>query len=374
MNYTAAVLKTPLLESENARKQFLGRAGAAYGVVVALGFALSFWLPDALILRQAAAADWWYKLALGLLASVPFCALIGWLAARARWSAISIGFWIVGGIGLAWLGGRVAFDGVSLIARLSDPYPSAQVMYPFTPSAQAYTGISMTIGAGAGLLVGLLSLMATDRAWERSTSDNRLSARSVLILLVGLPPVLLMGVLADFQIQSSLRAPLESVGTVIAAGVDRAVDLRQARLVYLEPYRDQMSSNYVSRLSSLSPELDTGSVDVTFDTGLMVRCQFGYGAVFLCARLDADLVEWLTQLLTAGHLTCNGCAMRVERDVRRWLNAVLPSMGALRDVRPLNHLGGWFYLRGTFDSGRAIDCRLQGNRPIVVNLCVEVAD
>ena len=36
------------------------------------------------------------------------------------------------------------------------------------------------------------------------------------------------------------------------------------------------------------------------------------------------------------------------------------------------HHEGWIYLRATFDSERKIDCRFSGDRPISVDLCVEV--
>jgi len=374
VSYTTAALQTPLIASEDVRKRLVRRAGIAYGVVIALGFAASFWLPDALILRQASAEGWWIKLALGSAISVPACALIGWLAARARWSAVTIGWWMLGGAGLAWLGGRVAFDGVSLVARLQDPYPSAVMMFPFTPAAQAFTGISMVIGAGAGLLIGLLSLLATDRAWEHSTRANRLGARSIATLLLGVPPMLVLGFMADFQIQSSSRAPVEATAQVIEQGLDRRVDLAQARLPYLQPYRDRMSAGYAARLVALSSDLTTAAVDVTFESGLLLRCTFGFGSVFLCVDVGDDFDRAMTDLLTVGHLTCSGCGIQADRDVRAWLVGVLPSLGGLREVRLLQHLGGWLYLRGTFASGRAIDCRFAGNRPIVVNLCIEAAD
>jgi hypothetical protein len=79
----------------------------------------------------------------------------------------------------------------------------------------------------------------------------------------------------------------------------------------------------------------------------------------------------MEQLLTTGHVACSGCAIQVDRAVRRWLTAVLPAMGALREVTWLQHQGGWLYQRATFDTGRAIDCRFRGSKPTVVDLCVE---
>jgi len=104
---------------------------------------------------------------------------------------------------------------------------------------------------------------------------------------------------------------------------------------------------------------------------LILRCQHGYGQVFICSAIDQDLRAWQEQLATRGRLTCAGCPAQVERAVRIWLAAALPDMGALREVTFLQHLGGWLYQRATFEGGRAIDCRFRGHRPVLVDLCVE---
>src|SRR5205814_4066006 len=89
-----------------------------------------------------------------------------------------------------------------------------------------------------------------------------------------------------------------------------------------------------------------------------------------CSDIGADTHDWMAGLAARGHLTCAGCYVRVERDVRRWLAATLPSAGALRSVTLLQHSGGWLYQRATYDSGRAIDCRFSGDKPVVVDLCL----
>ena len=187
MSYSAAGLQTPILETVEIRRHFIDKAGAVYGAVVAIGFMLFFWLPDAIILRQVSFQLWWGKLVLGLFASLCVCVPIGWLAAKSRWSGISLLLWIVSGGLLAWVGGRVQFDGLSWLASLADPYPSGQVMYPFTPSAAAFTGFGIVVGAGAGLCIGLLSFPALDRAWNHATDRNGFSVRSIAMLCVCLP-------------------------------------------------------------------------------------------------------------------------------------------------------------------------------------------
>jgi hypothetical protein len=371
LSYYAATLRTPLIENEQVHLRFLRKAGAAYGAVVAVVFVLAFWLPDALALRQASASLWWQKLVIGPIIALPICLLIGWLAASSRWSAITILIWMLGSAALAWLGGRIAFDGLSFIARLSDPYPPARTMYPFSLPVGGFTGISMVIGAIAGLFIGLVSIYATERAWDRSTEHHRLSRASITVLWLCLPFVVIFGLMADFQLQASVRTAFVGVDQTIKIASNPNVDLEQARLPYFKSVRDQLSPRYSLSWNQSSADLEYTTIDVQFDTGLLLRCPHAYGSVFICTNLSQNVQEWMTQLMTVGHLTCVGCPVQVERDTRRWLNAVTPMLGPLREVKLLQLLGGWFYMRGTFDSGRSVDCRFSGDRPIVVDLCVE---
>lgn len=369
--FSTSVLRTPLIEDESIHQRVVCVAGTVYGVIAALVFGLTFWGPNALMLDDASAPVGWQMLALGLIACVPIGLLIGWLAARSRWSAISIVLWIIAGALFAWIGGRLPYDGLSLLARFNDPYPSDQMMYPFTVPAAGFTGISMVVGAGAGLFVGMLSLVATDRAWEASTDRHRLSVKSILLLLISAPPLIAFGLLADFQINAPLRDSALEVNRVIRIATEPATDLAQARLTFMQSFRAQLVPGHTLLWNSNSPELIRFIIDAQFDSGLLLRCPFSFGSVSLCSNVGRDIHDWMTQLMTTGHTTCASCSVQVDRETRRWLTQVLPSMGTLREVKLLKHLGGWLYQRATFDSERSIDCRFSGDRPIKVDLCVE---
>lgn len=365
-----ASLAAPLIENEHNHRHFIRVAGAAYGAVAGLVFALAVWGQDVAALRDASSALGWQHLVLGLIVFLPLGALIGWLSASARWSAFTLGWWIVGVALMAWLAGRLPYEGQSFLARLSDPYPPAYPMYPISIPAAGYAAFSAIIGALSGLFVGLLSLAALDKAWDFSTKRHRLGVRSGLALFLCAPPLIIAGLMADFQINSSLRAAFVDVDRVIAIASDPATDLTRARLPYMQSFRAQLSSNYTLRWVQSSTEQTTFVIDAQFDTGLLLRCTFGFGSVFSCSNLGQNSHEWMSQLMTVGHTTCAGCDVQVDRDTRRWLAATLPSMGPLREVTLLSHQGGWLYQRATFENGRMIDCRFSGNRPITVDLCL----
>ena len=194
------------------------RAGILYGAFVALGFTLMLLGPDAVALHQAFVHLWWGKLVLGLALILPLGMFFGWLAASARWPGISMLVWISGIALLVLVIGHLPFDGLSWLSSLTDPYPSAQPMYPFSIPSAAVTGISMVIGAGAGLFVGLLGSLALNIAWELSTRSHRLSIRSILILLLGLLPIVPLVPVVDNYIEAALRqAWVETQATVQTA-------------------------------------------------------------------------------------------------------------------------------------------------------------
>jgi len=370
LNSYPHVFSTALLDPR-IRIRVLGSAGVAYGLIFAAGFAAAFWGLAGVQLQRASVGVAWAELLPGLALCLPIGALAGWVAARARWSAVSILIWIIAAPLIAWIAGHLPYEGISWIMRLSDPYPPALPMYPFSAPAGAFTGLSMVIGAGVGLITGLLQLLALDRAWNYSTARHRLSLRSLLTLSICLPGAALFGLFADFQIHSSTRTALLDVSQAFQTALDPNRDLRAAGLPFLQEHRSQLTSDYTLYWVQSSPDLETTTVDVQFDTGRLLRCQHSYGQVFSCTPLDQDLRAWMEQLATRGRLTCAGCPVQTDREVRRWLNVALPALGALREVTFLQHRGGWLYQRATFDSDRSIDCRFRGHRPIVVDLCIE---
>ncbi len=373
MSQLLAATQTPTVVDTSARGRFMQRAGLLYGAIFALGFACAFWGLDALALQQASVYLWWGKFAIGLVLVLPLCMLAGWLSTRIGQSAISIALWIITVALIALIASHMPFDGPSWLASLNDPYPNAQAMYPFSVSSATVTGLCVLIGAGIGLFIGLLSLLLIDRAWERSTRSNRLSLRSILLLGLNLIPIVILAPIMDNYIDAPLRTAFVDVHSAFDLALDPKVNLAAVRLPFLQSLRGQLSSNYTLLWVSSSADQQMNTVDVQFDNGLLLRCGYNFGMVGVCAPLDRDLHEWMTELMTAGHLTCAGCSVQTDRATRRWLAAVLPTYDSakVQSVQMLQDQGGWIYERATFDSGRKIDCRFSGASPIVVDLCIE---
>jgi len=269
------------------------------------------------------------------------------------------------------MGGHIQFDGLSWLMRLTDIYPNEQVMYPFTPAATGYTLISIIAGVGAGLLLGVIGVLAVDRAWEASTPRHGFSLKSLVILGVCLPVLLGLGLAADFQINVNTRGALTAVHQLIETVRNPNADLVRAKLAPMARYQARMSPTYTLYWNTNDADLAHYSIDVQFDTGLMLRCPVLFDNAFLCSELSGKLDEWMTQLLTVEDWTCTNCGLEIDDTVRQWLKATMPTLGRLESINLLKHHGGWLYMRATFDNGRKIDCRFSGAQPIQVDWCAE---
>jgi hypothetical protein len=223
--------------------------------------------------------------------------------------------------------------------------------------------------------MGLISLFAIGRAWDRSTRSNRLSLRSILMLGLSLIPIVPLAPIVDYYIDAPRRFALVDVQTVIDLALDPRVNLDSLRMPFLKNLRGDLSANYSLMWVSSTADEQMSNIDVQFDNGLLLRCDYNFGNVSLCTRLNQNLNEWMTELMTTGHLSCKGCSVRTDRVTRRWLAATLPTLNgsaSLLSVSLLKHQSGWVYERAVFDNGQLIDCRFSGDSPIIVDLCVEI--
>ena len=277
----------PLLDPA-VRVHFIRKAGSVYGFIFGMGYALLVWLPDAIQLQQASAYWAWAKLPIGLIVCPLIGLAAGSLAARVRSALLSVLIWIAVGIAIAWVTGHVPYEGVNLIASLSG---ASEANHPFYLFAAGLTGISMVVGALIGLLAGLLQLILVERAWDASTRSHRVGWRSVLALCWCLPLASVFAFAADTVINAPIRRPVVDVAWTIDRAKEPVIDLRADGVSFLYPYRNQLTSSYTlywngTQSDQASTEW-TDIVEVVFDSGLRLRCQYGgvggHGMVLGCS-------------------------------------------------------------------------------------------
>ena len=374
---------------EQETRRILASAGAAYGLVFGLGFALLMWGRDALLLASSGATLAWTKLLIGLPIAVTLCVLAGRLVGSTSSTAICLALWAVTGSLLGLLAGRLPFDGGNLAAWSADRRLWGLVVFPYTEAAATRTTILMVTGTIIGLVVGFFEDLVVGWSWDRATPSGRMSVQSWLALLVCVPLALPVALLAEDQVHQRLRIPQQRVGTSIKlakAGADeKAFERLGLNYRVVTPFSDRMSGQPRLYLAGYQDVVGftTAQVDVVFENEFTLRCHTQEIGMFLspehrvlsCTDLGKIHTEWMGDLAHAGltgeqrWLDSPLRLLDVSDDVLAWLASHQDELSELYEVSRAGQQGGWLFLSARFDTGFEMTCRFQGVSPAHADRC-----
>ncbi|MBN1977093.1 MAG: hypothetical protein JW918_06795 [Anaerolineae bacterium] len=387
-----------LSDSETDRRQeaearkLTRSAGAAYGLIFGLSFALIIWGRDGALLASARANLAWAKLLLGLPIAVIVASLIGWLASLFSSTAIYITLWAIAGALLSWIAGRMPFDGGNIAVWLTDRRLWGLPVFPYGESAQARTELLLLIGGGIGIAVGFLESLAVQWAWDRATPRGRMSLQSWIVLLVCIPLVIPLATLAEDLVYQRVRVPQQRVSESVALALSGAGEdvFKQHGLNYfaVDTFREDLSQSYVIHQAGYR---DIGGytstqIDAVFEDGFALRCETTEVGMFfspehrvlICTDISKKYAGWMDDLIHAsltGERRWSDDPMRtlsVEEDVINWLNSHNDRIGASYQVTRAGQQGGWVFMSARFDTGFEMICRFHGTSSVQLDQCEEV--
>lgn len=361
------------------RHAFETGVGWRYGLVFGLSLTLVAWGIDAAELAYDSAALFWPKLVLTILIVIPLCAGAGALAARTSLGRKILIWTICGGI-TGWLAIHLPFEGVSALVTLTDPATRGIDVFPFVPGAQERVLFMTAVGALGGVVAGVLQVLATHWAWDRSTQDNRLTRMGWVMLLVSLPFALTLGVVYDGIANAQFRAPISLTNRVIQLALHTPPDLdvqsmETARLLdYLatRSWRSRFSSRYTQYLADFdAATLRSAMVDTAFDDGFIWRCGVSNDGQNLlgCSDLNATYAGYLRDFFVTGDVKCENCFVRIEPGAAEWRKANLPALGDIQDVQVKHHSGGVVLAVARFSTRKQAECRLTGAYTVTLESC-----
>ncbi len=362
-----------------ARRRFEVGAGWRYGLLFGLVLTLVGWGVDAAELAVESAALFWPKILFAILIVIPLCAAAGALAARTSLGRKFL-IWAICGAVTGWLAIHLPFEGLSVLVALTDPPTRGIDVFPFVPAAQERVLFMAVAGALAGVVAGILQILGTHWAWDRSTRDNRLTRSGWLVLLVSLPFALTLGAVYDGIANAQLRAPISLTNRIIQLALHTPPDLdlqsmETGRLLdYLatSQWRSRFSSRYTQHLADFDPDtLRSAMVDTEFDDGFIWRCGVNRDGENLagCIDVNATYAGYLRDFFVTGDVTCPNCFVRVEPGVAEWRKANLPTLGDIQDVQVTHHSGGVVLARARFSTRRQAECRLTGAYTVSIESC-----
>ncbi len=388
----------PLSDSETDRRReaeaskLTRSAGAAYGLVFGLSFALIVWGRDAALLASARANMAWAKLLLGLPIVVIIAGLVSWLASLFSSTAVYIALWAVAGALLGWLTGRIPFDGGNVTAWLADRRLWGLLVFPYGESAQTRTELLLLIGGGIGIAVGFFESLAVQWAWDRATPQGRMSLQSWTVLLVCIPLVIPLATLAEDLVYQRVRVPQQRVSESVALALSGADEeaFRQRGLNYfaIDTFYNDLSQNYLIHLAGYR---DIGGytstqVDAVFEDGFVLRCETTEVGMFLspehrvliCTDISKKYAGWMDDLI---HASLTGerrwiddpmRSLSVEDDVISWLRSHNDQLSESYQATRAGQQGGWVFMSARFDTGFEMVCRFHGTSSVQIDQCEKV--
>ena len=369
-------------DHEQRMRKLLQTAGAGYGMLFGLSFALFTWGYDTYILAAYGASLPWVKLVFGLPLAVAIGGLVGWLAAYTPSMAVSIAVWAGFGALFGVIAGHIPFDGGNLTFWLLDHRLWGEVILDYGRSASVRTTLVILINSIIGVGVGFVETLAVQWAWERSTPEYKLSLGSWTVLLVCVPLAFLSAASIDGFFNQPLRNPQQLTGKLInltLAGEIEENALLQSSYRSIEPYLESFSDRYESHFVSFgwaTGTWESAYVDIVFDNGFTMRCVTSSKTVIYCDDLSQRYDTWVNDLVRSG---LYGEHPWQERDIRRltvhesvvdWLGAHRDQLSENYELRRDGQYNDWVFMAVRFDTGFEMVCRFRETAPVIIDQCV----
>jgi hypothetical protein len=377
--------------SHNDKARRLSRVtGLGYGLVYGLVFGISVWGHDARLLARSNAELAWAKLEIGLPLLLLICAVTGVLAGRNNRVGVWVGAWVASGALIGFVVGEIPFAGYTLATWIAEPALLGVNVYPIDPAGTARMAFTAAVTGSVGSVVGLVGHVLTERARTLASPTGRMMSgrRFAGALLMCLPLAALPGLIGDEIINKPLRTGQKTVHKAISVGSDKGSANSD-----VDPYRDQFSARYVLHLvdHDLGTDLETPTqetIDVTFDSGLVMRCQTsGYGLTG-CLPISPAFESWMDGLIQevlkgdpgADNADRSGREHPIEQAPQagrlsvddhtlRWLASQRKYMSDQYEISRDTQRGGWVILSAHFNTGYTLTCYFYGDSPVVLDHC-----
>ncbi|HOT90897.1 MAG TPA: hypothetical protein PLJ78_13065 [Anaerolineae bacterium] len=357
------------------------RAGAGYGLLFGLGFALYVWGYDTLTLSRSSADMAWGKLTLGLPCLLVIGGLAGLLGAWTPSTLLTTCVWAFTLAGIGWLAGHIPFTGMSWLAGIIDARFAGLTPWPYTGANALRTLLVVLAYAVYGFAVGYVETLAIEWAWDRATPDGRMKigawSRLLVAWVVALPPVFVL----DYLVMAPVRTPQVRVADLIETyleGGEAAVSATGQNIIEAQRNGPRFTPRYTIHFAGFDTTTETlyaGYSDVIFDTGFALRCLVMGEQVTFCDDLSAKLNLRIGQMVQAAKtgerpwLAGQMKTFSVSEEVLGWLQTHQAQLSDTYRLTITAQKGPWMYVTAQFDTGATMTCRFYGNAVVTVDQC-----
>jgi len=329
---------------------------------------LAAWGYDTWVLAHSNAELAWAKLEVGLPLLLLIGAATGALARRRDRAGVWVGAWMVSGALTGVVVGEMPFAGHNLATWIAEPRLWGVNVYPIDPAGAARTAFIAIVTGSVGSVVGLVGHHLVGRARDMAAPRRFLGA----MLTLCLPLAVLTGLFGDTIINTPLRLGPQTVHTAISTGL--AGDVASNRHQF--PAQARYRLHLVDYDSKTSETQGRETIDVAFDSGIVVRCQVSGRKLTGCSPIWPKIEAWMDAVIQEGlrgeqrtALEPQADGVLVDKDTQRWLVSQREMMSERYEISRDTQRGGWIITSARFDTGYVLTCYFHGAAPVVLDRC-----
>jgi hypothetical protein len=362
-----------------AKHAFERRAGWRFGLIFGVLLLVMGYAWDAAQLARFHTEFWWLKFALAAVTILPLAILTGGISGYMNW-LLKLPLWAIFGIIAGWCAIHIPFDGMRIALQPFDANLRIVEYLPVPEAAAESNGMLGTLGASVGLLVGLAQTFLVNSAWERSTSDYRITLSGLALFLLTIPFAFAYAFLYDGTAHVPLRMPLERIHSIVQSGLNDPPNLDSSgveadrALNYLtgQRWRKQFTADYTMHVASVEPtRLGQSYVDVSFTNGFNWRCRLTSIGEFAigCNDLNTDYARYITEFVPRGSFRCEDCEARVTAQAAEWRAQNARPLTTTDKISATHGAGSSVNVRVLSQHQNSFECLIWGANPVIVEQC-----
>lgn len=357
----------------------LFRLSLFHGIALGVSLAAGLWLPQTIRLWSVPLDHYPLTFLLSVLGFVLIGGLAGALSARLTHPALSALLWLGTGLLATWLTAGLLTDVQTLAAWLSDTRFWGMSIYPGSTASRLQGGFAGFFIVLVLTAYGLLQRSRLESLGAETDARGRLSGRGWFVLIVGLLPAFIAGVIANEIVLRPIYAAPRIVDRAIQ--VVRATDddlfalSRREGINYnaLKGEQSRLAGDYRLQLATVEPgPINTIFVAAEFDSDVWIHCRLMGDTLSHCADPSAPYFVGFPALLQFGELPpeCAPCRFRVDESQLAWLGERRHLFTGGVDLHRVAKLGDLVLMEARPLGGSiGVACLFRGVSPIVLESC-----